>query len=184
MNERYQWSHFTNKNIRLLQLCGMFHGYYSSTCCYQVGRCTAGHSLAYKSQRKTMKGKEGGKKRKGEGKPEGNDRGKNKGGERATPALPTPSSAHHLLRPAATAILHHSRRALHNRKEKNRRGNETVRGENRNREGETIKTGGRRERKTQKNIEEPWGKKVTEEEGKKKENHCWSSSPPLPQRRH
>jgi hypothetical protein len=140
--------------------------------------------LAYKSKRKTMKGKEGGKKRKGEGKPEGNDRGKNKGGERATPALPTPSSAHHLLRPAATAILHHSRRALHNRKEKNRRGNEIVRGENRNRDGETIETGGRRERKTQKNREEPWGKKVTEEEGKKKENHRWSSSPPLPQRRH
>jgi hypothetical protein len=59
-----------------------------------------------------------------------------------------------------------------------------VRGENRNREGETIETGGRKERKTQKNREELWGKKVTEEEGKKKENHRWSSSPPLPQRRH
>jgi hypothetical protein len=55
-----------------------------------------------------------------------------------------------------------------------------VRGGNRNREGETIETGGRMERKTQKNREEPWGKKVTEEEGKKKENHHWSSSPPLP----
>jgi hypothetical protein len=54
-----------------------------------------------------------------------------------------------------------------------------VRGGNRNREGETIETGGRMERKTQKNREEPWGKKVTEEEGKKKENHHWSSSPPL-----
>jgi hypothetical protein len=38
----------------------MFHGYYSSTCRYQAERCTAGHSLAYKSQRKTMK--EGGRK--------------------------------------------------------------------------------------------------------------------------
>jgi len=28
------------------------------------------------------------------------------------------------------------------------------------------------------------GNKVTEEEGRKKENHRWSSSPPLPQRRH
>jgi hypothetical protein len=33
----------------------MFHGYYSSTCSYQAERCTAVHSLAYKSQRKTMK---------------------------------------------------------------------------------------------------------------------------------
>ena len=57
VNERYQWSHFSNKNGRLLQLWGMFHGYYSSTCHYHVGRCTACHSLAYKSQRKTMKRK-------------------------------------------------------------------------------------------------------------------------------
>jgi hypothetical protein len=28
------------------------------------------------------------------------------------------------------------------------------------------------------------GKKVTEEEGRKKENRHWSSSPPLPQRYH
>jgi len=56
VNERYQWSYFSNKNSRLLQLWGMFHGYYSSTRRYQVGRCTASHSLAYKSQRKTMKG--------------------------------------------------------------------------------------------------------------------------------
>jgi len=55
VNERYQWSHFSNKNNRLLQLWVVFHGYYSSTCRYQVGHCTAGHSLAYKSQRKTMK---------------------------------------------------------------------------------------------------------------------------------
>jgi len=32
----------------------MFHGYYSSTCRYQAERYTTGHSLAYKSQRKTM----------------------------------------------------------------------------------------------------------------------------------
>ncbi|XP_061981416.1 uncharacterized protein LOC133701499 [Populus nigra] len=55
-NDRFsrQWSHFSNKNSRLLQLWGMFHGYYSSTCRYQAERYTTGHSLAYKSQRKTM----------------------------------------------------------------------------------------------------------------------------------
>jgi hypothetical protein len=33
----------------------MFYDYYSSTCRYQAERCTTGHSVAYKSQRKTMK---------------------------------------------------------------------------------------------------------------------------------
>ena len=74
----------------------MFHGYYSSTCRYQVGRCTAGHSLAYKSQRKTVTGKKKKKITRGEkerrkekreqkerekdrgGKPGGEKRGKNR----------------------------------------------------------------------------------------------------------
>jgi hypothetical protein len=53
--------------------------------------------------------------------------GRKKGGERAAPALPTPScSAHHLLRPAATAITHHKRTSTAQRRgEKERdRGNE------------------------------------------------------------
>ena len=63
------------------------------------------------------------------------DSGEKKKGERVAPALPTPSwSAHHLLRPAATAITHHKHTSTAQRRgEKERdRGNE--RGERRTEE--------------------------------------------------
>jgi len=97
-----------------------------------------------KGERRTEENWKKKQKRKREGKPEGNDRGKNKGGERAAPALPTPSSAHHLLRPAATAILHHNRTSTAQRKREKQRGEgdsteEKTGGDNRNGEGKDSK---------------------------------------------
>ena len=104
------------------------------------------------------------KEKKGEGKPEGNDRGKNKGGERAAPALPTPSLAHHLLLPAATAILHHNRTSTAQRKrEKQKRERDSEGGQKHWRENETVR---RKEKKKKKRDREG---ECKEEEGREKE---------------
>jgi len=78
-------------------------------------------SLGYKSQRRNRLQRWG--------KTRGERQRRKKGGERAAPALPTPSLPHHLLRPAATAILHHNRTNTAQRKGgEERKNNETVRG--------------------------------------------------------
>ena len=79
-------------------------------------------SSGYKSQRRDQAEKGGGendrRKKENKGRKERGEVtvGRKKGGERAAPALPTPSSAHQLLRPAATAIIHHKHTSTAQRK--------------------------------------------------------------------